>query len=125
MQQLENPFVDEVTIELTRDLSDQNPQRHITDIAVVPTRAGLEIQMWLFKGCEQFVFGVFALEIDLRRIITQAGGVSQQMPDGDVFPGGRNVREVFGDLVLASESLFSWARIITAAAVNCLPIEPD
>src|SRR6185503_17205566 len=96
-QRLENAVAQEVAVELSADFVDEDSQSHVSKVAVAPLLARLKCEWDEFDLFQHLALGVIATKIEVGWIIGHATSVSEQVADGDLFPGSRRARKILGD----------------------------
>jgi hypothetical protein len=90
----EDPFREEVAVELAAGLVDQDAEKDVAGVAIAPLGAGGEVRGQLHGDLDQLVLGVVlpVVEVGLALPVLDPRGVGQEVPHRDALPpgGGRS-----------------------------------
>ncbi len=97
------PFGLELAPVLAGEPAREQPEDHVAAVRVAPARAGLEVERQCLQHRERLLVGVVPAVVEFVRVVLEARGVSEQLPDGDAPPVRRCAREVLRQRVVEAE----------------------
>jgi hypothetical protein len=97
-ERFEHAVGEQVAVKRARRLADHDPKQQVSRIAVFELRTGLEVELPVERQCGELFLGVVLAQVERTvGVVRNAGRVCQQMPHGDVLPGGRRIGKELRD----------------------------